>query len=134
MEIRRKKKGAGKKSKINRTIKEWLNTYNLYRLLSNYGTNYWQAFIILFLMLFVLFPLLFLIPSFRPMPLTPYSPELIKNYWDSLSFTLSSLPISRGYSIQYKGLGAHILSVVTVIALSSQFAILLLAIRRRFKR
>ncbi len=134
MEVQRKMKGAGTKSKIYRNIKEWLNTYNIYRVLSNYGTSFWHAFIVLLLLVFVLFPLLFLIPSFRPMPSTPDSPQLIKNYWDSISFTISTLPISNIETTQYKGLGAQIMSAVTIIVLSSQFAILLLAIRRRFKR
>ena len=52
MEMRRKKRGR-------------LNVYSFYRLLSNYGTSYWQGFNILVLML-LLFSGIFLLTGFKP--------------------------------------------------------------------
>src|ERR1051325_7239791 len=47
MEMRRKKRGAHIQNKGLRKLREWTNSYGFYRALSNYGTSYVQAFLVL---------------------------------------------------------------------------------------
>ncbi|MGH9967962.1 MAG: pentapeptide repeat-containing protein [Pyrinomonadaceae bacterium] len=68
MEMRRKKKGDDYvfwRWRNFRWVGEWLNSYNVYRLASNYGTSYWQALLILFMLILTL-SLAFLSAGFQP--------------------------------------------------------------------
>jgi len=56
------------------------------------------------------------------------------DYKKGVSFALSSLPVLKSRNYEALGLGTQILAGFEVIVLSSQFALLLLAVRRRFKR
>jgi hypothetical protein len=47
------------------TIREWTNGYSIYKLLSNYGTNYWQGFLVLVVLL-ALFSGIFLCTGLKP--------------------------------------------------------------------
>ena len=115
------------------------NEYSLYKWLSNYGTSYWQAFFVLIFMLFAATGV-FLISGFKVV-----EGRTINYNWgwgiaswvdikEAFRFTLSILPFQRGMHYEPYVLWTEIWKVVAVLVFSSQFALVLLAVRRRFKR
>lgn len=115
MAMRRKKKGASIKWLWLRPVREQMNAYNLYRLLSYYGTSYWQA-------VFGLLAFLFLLPF----------GYCSTDYWQGFLRPLSILTFQRPAE-QLDRWSRFWLSI-SVIVLTAQVALVLLAIRRRFKR
>ncbi|MCE5271312.1 hypothetical protein LLH00_08500, partial [bacterium] len=139
MECRRKQKGEKVKSPFWRKLREWCNEYNLYRILNNYGTSYWQAFWVL-LCMFLAFSGIFLMSGFEVVGEKPVNynwgwglPSWV-DFKEALRFTLSILPFQRSMRYEPYGLLTEIWKVAAVLVFSSQFALLLLAVRRRFKR
>jgi len=140
MEMRRKKKG-------------WLNVYSLYRILSNYGTSYWQGFIVLVLML-LFFSEIFLLTGFKPSKETlgieqrlieyniwPDSKnqlvsvrQWLTDYGKAILFTLSIVTFQRERFYQPVGVWSQFWLFISVFVLTSQAALVLLAIRRQFRR
>jgi hypothetical protein len=149
MEMRRKKKAAGIAWFPLRKIREWLNSYGIYRASNHYGTSYGQALITL-LGLIILFSLGFLYAGFRtvddPKQTIEYnisSDALHKNVgakqWANDLVAASALCMSiltfqkdRFYE-PLEGL-ARLWLFLAVVALTGQAAMTLLALRRRFKR
>lgn len=140
MEIRRKKKGKLK----------WLNGYAVYRILSSYGTSYWQGFAVLLLMI-LFFSGIFLYTGFRPnkgaldnqLRVIEYDLWFHSNhqtvsfsadYVEAILFTLSIIPVQRERYYEPVGAWSQFWSFVAVLVLTSQAALVLLAIRRRFRR
>lgn len=129
------------------------NSYNFYRLLSTYGTNYWLAFGWLILILFLSPIVFFMWTGIKPAPeyqdtvsTIQYLPFVLsdnilaslkamgKDYVETLKYTLSIIPFSKYHKYVPLGFWTQFLSVGTTIAFSLQFALMLFAIRRRFKR
>jgi len=119
--------------------------------LSHYGTNYWQAFGVLLLMLLI-FSGIFMLSGFKT--LTPTGDiESVVNYnisfnpsnWASFGnwlsdlgqsclFTLSILTLQKGGFYAPAGGWSQFWLFFATIAFYAQAALLLLAIRRRFKQ
>jgi uncharacterized protein YjbI with pentapeptide repeats len=143
MEIRRKQKGERIKSPFWRILREWFNEYNLYRILNNYGTSYWQAFWVQ-LAMFAVFSGIFLLSGFDVVGErtvnynfgwgAPSWLEIWHDLKEAIRFTLSILPFQRSMRYEPYGILTEIYKVLAVLVFSSQFALLLLAVRRRFKR
>jgi hypothetical protein len=152
MEIRRKRKGAKTTNPWLRHLKEWCNAYNIYRISSNYGTSSKQALMILF-SLILLFSLMFLYTGIQPSKEYVSSEAQMIEY-DVLSDSNHKSVSFRRWLSDYEAAVSLSLSIITfqkdryyepiegtrlwlyaaVIVLSSQTALVLLAIRRRFKR
>ena len=157
MEMRRKKKGVESKSILSKRIREWFNAYNLYRLLSNYGTSYWQAFgvLIFFVLIFSWFFLysgiqtsetrssgtngaqvdtieydVFQNEDHSFVSLSQWFPD----YLLAIQLTMSIITFQRERFYEPIGALGRFLLFAAVIVLASQAALVLLAIRRRFKR
>ena len=140
MEVRRKKKG-------------WLNVYSFYRILSNYGTGYWQGFTVLVLML-LFFSGIFLLTGFKPSKETSgIEPRLIEynlwpdskhqpvslrqwrsDYGKAILLTLSIVTFQRSRPYEPVGSWSQFWLSITFIVITSQAALVLLAIRRQFRR
>lgn len=153
MEMLRKKKGAEIESLWLRKLREWMNGYGLYRLSSNYGTSYVQSFIILFLLL-LLFSLSFLYAGFHTskevegasirvveynlLPDSNHHPVSLGQWFSdygsalSLSFSIITFQKDRFYE-PLEGI-SRLLLYLAIFMLTAQAALILLAVRRRFKR
>jgi uncharacterized protein YjbI with pentapeptide repeats len=153
MEMRRRKKGAGVKAHFWRTKREWLNAFAVYRLSSNYGASYSQAGAIL-LVLILLFSLAFLYSGFRPakedaLPVAvPIEYNLLSDseyhrttfkqwasdYTSAISLSLSIITFQKDRFYEPLEGWSRFWLYVAVIVLTAQGALVLLAIRRRFRR
>ncbi|HZM87946.1 MAG TPA: pentapeptide repeat-containing protein [Blastocatellia bacterium] len=153
METQRKKKGAGLKPGWRRRVKERINPYGIYWLFSNYGSSYWQAFIVLLAMLLT-FSLIFLYSGFQPSKESAGSPAMmieynlvpdaqhhpvgfgqwIDDYARAILFSLSIITFQRERFYEPVGDWSRFWLFLSVLLLTTQAAMVLLAIRRRFKR
>jgi uncharacterized protein YjbI with pentapeptide repeats len=152
MEMRRKKKGLKSPHGWKRKLRETLNSYSVYRALNNYGTSYWQALIVLVgMILFISW--IFLFTGLQPardysgssnrildydFALNPSRwvslGQFISDYFKSVSFTLSTITFQRERTYEPAGDLSRLWLSIASVALASQIALILLAIRRRFKR
>src|SRR5437868_3565689 len=130
-----------------------MNAYSVYRISSNYGTSYVQAFIILIVLIFS-FSLVFLYSGFQPSREGASNSTRVIEYnllsdsnhqsvsfgqWASdygsavsLSFSIITFQRDRFYE-PLEGWSRFWL-YIAVFVLPAQTAMVLLAIRRRFKR
>jgi uncharacterized protein YjbI with pentapeptide repeats len=153
MEMQRKKKGVGFTPFWWRKIREWANAYGVYRISSNYGTSYIQAFVI-FVIMIILFSLFFLYSGFYTnvergpgetraieYNLLPDSNHHLVSFgqWSndflsavSLSLSIVTFQKERFYQ-PMEGISRFLL-YLAIVTLTAQAALILLAIRRRFKR
>ena len=150
MEMLRKKRGEGAK-RFGKLMKEWLNAYGLYRLLSVYGTSYWWAIGVLGLLV-LLFGLVFMWSGFwvvegdgsrriimyvlscEPARWAVGSASWFRDLAEAVVFSISPLTLQRGRFYEPNGLLTRFLYSVATLFLAAQLALVLLAIRRRFKR
>jgi len=166
MEMRRKKQGTAeapwrrrfmklfqikRKTKQQKILEHW-NSYNLYRLLSNYGTSYWHALLVL-LLLVLLLSSGFLITGFSPVGASNGKTiEAINYVWawpwecsfqlkqraidlaEAVTFSFSILTFQHSKLYEPSGSLTRLLICMAVICFYSQTALVLLAIRRKFKR
>jgi len=154
MEARRKKKALRIGRPVwKRKLREYFNAYYLYRLLNNYGTSYWQGLGVLVIFL-LLFSSIFLCTGFKISPQTPGSlsqvieydvcwpnskhdqvacSRWLPDYGEAILFTLSIVTFQRK---DYQPVGAlsKFWLYIAVFVLPSQAALVLLAIRRQFRR
>ena len=156
MEVLRKKAGAEAKWPWVGWLRRWLNGYAIYRPLSHYGTSYWHAGLMLVVLL-VCFSWIFLFTGFQPAseesPVAKMTeenpkPEVIEydwggstpvsqwiaDYWKSVLLTLSIMTFQRERSYKPEGDLSEAWFVIATLVLAAQVALVLLAIRRRFKR
>lgn len=153
MEVRRKTKGTDVKSDSWRKIREWTNVYGLYRLSSNYGASYVQAFMVL-VMLILFISLMFLYAGFRvtepgmskPGPIVEYNllsdsqhhpatvVQWITDYGSAVSLSLSIITFQKDRLYEPLEGWSRFGLYVAVVVLTAQGALVLLAIRRRFRR
>ena len=130
------------------------NRYLWYRFLSSYGTSYWRAASILSSLIIVVFPISFLLSGFQesaslsiPIPyVVEYNiwPDLshtrvtfsrfVCDFIRSISYSLSILAFQRSAFYEPLGIWSQLLSSCATLAYYGQLSLLLLAIRRRFKR
>jgi uncharacterized protein YjbI with pentapeptide repeats len=149
MEVRRRLQGTSKITWFKK-VQEWVNAYALYRLVSYYGTSYWRALSVLGVML-LLFSGVFLFFGFQPASISNanisevvnydwFSPnpaslkKLLLDYWSALEFSFSILTLQRNPYFEAVGDLSKTLVGLAGIFFYSQVALLLLAIRRRFKQ
>jgi uncharacterized protein YjbI with pentapeptide repeats len=152
MEMRRKRKGLKVKRGWKRTMREWMNTYSVYRILNNYGTSYWRGLALLVGLILIVswvfqftgFQLAkeysgnvgrvieydFTFDSSRWASLT----QCLSDYWKSILFTLSIITFQRERFYEPAGDLSRFWLFIAVFVLTAQLAMVLLAIRRRFKR
>jgi len=150
MEVKRNSKITSDKKFI-RFFQHVFNAHALYKLLSSYGTSYWQAFIWLILFLLI-FSGIFMLSGFET--LTPagttetvvsYNISLNPSNWvsfgnclsdlgKSILFTLSVLTLQKARFFAPLGGWSQFWLCIATIVFYSQIAITLLAIRRRFKQ
>lgn len=153
MEIQRKKKGVGYKRRWARVLRERINEYGIYRLTSNYGTSYVQALVVLGLMIFLL-STLFLFSGFQSSKEPPGRPprgieydlwadpthhpaavrQLIGDFGASVSLLFSIITFQKDRFYEPLEGPSRLLLYLSTIILTAQTALVLLAIRRRFKR
>jgi uncharacterized protein YjbI with pentapeptide repeats len=164
MEMRRQKKGNRRTFRYNATkserlrnrarlFKEWINSYNLYRILSNYGTSYWQALLVL-AGLILIFSAAFLFAGFQPSKDNPDASshlvdynlfrdsnhkaasigEIGRDYREGVLFTLSIITFQKERFYEPVGWQSRLCLYLAVLFLTAQAALVLLALRRRFKR
>ncbi len=141
MEIRRKKKKFS-----------WLNGYAIYAVSSRYGTSYIQAFVVLFSIMAV-FSTIFLVSGFKlsetsndTVRIINYDAcrtcylsfstlyQFILDYIDALAYSASLITLQRMRYYEPVGMLTRIGSYFAMFILIAQAALVLLAIRRRFKR
>jgi hypothetical protein len=153
MEMRRKKIGSNVKSSQWRRLRETLNAYGLYWLLSRYGTSYWQAFAVLVLLL-LLFSMAFLYTGFQPSKenvgktsrVIEYNcvpddthhavsvRQWISDYKEAILFSLSIITFQRERFYEPIDWQSQFVLYLAVLAMTTQAALLFLSIRRRFRR
>jgi uncharacterized protein YjbI with pentapeptide repeats len=153
MEMRRKKRGQGIKLKILRKTREWVNVYSMYRLLSHYGTSYRRGVAVLAVLHF-LFAGIFLYTGFQPtqkflqepvevieynlLPIEGYVPvslaQWCSDYSESLLYTLSILTFQKDRFYEPLKGWSQLWTAIAVLLFTGQAALVLFAIRRRFKR
>jgi hypothetical protein len=149
MEMRRKKKAAYIAKPWLRASREWLNSYGVYRVLSNYGTSYVQAFLVLLILIF-LFSSTFLYSGFRPtenperiveydlLPDSSHhwvsSREWVSDYLSAMSLSASIVTFQKDRFYEPLPGIARFWLYVAIIGFTGQVAMTLLALRRRFKR
>jgi len=150
MEMRRKKKAANIKNLRLRRIRKWLNSYGVYRVLSNYGTSWLQALTLL-MALFCFFSLAFLYSGFRttseePQRTIEYNvlsdpdhhrvtgKEWMRDYFSAMCLSAAIVTFQKDrFDEPLPGISRAWL-FLSVIALTGQVAMTLLAFRRRFRR
>ena len=153
MEMRRIGAGPQLPRSLGR-VEPWLNAYALYRFLSVYGTSYWRALgILICMVLFVSTVFLFTGLAATGPPTIGSSPLLIKYHFPAVTGeprvgmlevvrdfgqafvnTLSVLTFQRERSYRAASAYSQAFEAIASIFLTGQTAMLLLAIRRRFKR
>jgi uncharacterized protein YjbI with pentapeptide repeats len=153
MEMRRKKQGAYIKSPWLRWLRERLNSYWLYRLLSNYGTSYWQALTVL-LALLLIFSAAFLYTGFQPnkenisatgraieynvfTDSTHHNVSLgqwLSDYGEAVLFSLSIITFQRERFYEPVGWVSQLFLYLAVLTITTQGALVVLSVRRRFRR
>ncbi len=127
-----------------------LGPYRLYDVFSGYGANWSKAFLWLLVWSLLVFPSLFMLTGFqqmepvggRAMRLIQYSltpdlhkaPQWFKDYCHAISFSLSTATFQRARLYEPAGPWSHFLMSAASVIFTSQAALLLLALRRRFKR
>jgi hypothetical protein len=152
MEMRRIAYEVARPGKLARLLRR-LNAFRVYRLLSIYGSDYWRAAWVLLLMV-LLAALAFLFAGLRDTPSQPGASQSIiqyrfparggepiatasqffRDYPKALVHTLSILTFQRQRPFNPLGWPSHALEALFTILFTGQSALLLLAIRRRFKR
>jgi hypothetical protein len=147
MEVLRKKAGAEAKWPLIGWLRRGLNGYAIYRFSSHYGTSYWHASLML-LVLLGCFSWIFLFTGFQAVSeanvkpgvieydwggSTPF-PQWIADYGRSILLTLSIMTFQRERSYKSEGDLSEFWFVIATLVLTAQVALVLLAIRRRFKR
>jgi uncharacterized protein YjbI with pentapeptide repeats len=153
MEVRRKAVAAAAKKRSWRKGSWWLNSYLLYRISNNYGTSYWQGLMILVVML-AIFSGAMLLAGFRaskesaagPSAIIEYNlwpdanhhsvsaREWLSDYKEAVLFSLSIITFQRERFYEPLAWESRLILFVGVLILTSQLAMTLLAVRRRFKR
>ncbi|MDX6529158.1 MAG: hypothetical protein QOH41_1448 [Blastocatellia bacterium] len=149
MEMRRKKMAADIKDPRVRKIREWINSYSLYRRLSNYGTSYVQALLVLVLFLCV-FSIAFLYSGFRttenPQRIIEYNVladsshhhvstrEWAGDYLSAMSLCASIATFQRERFYEPVPGISRFWLFASAVGLTGQVAMILLALRRRFRR
>jgi uncharacterized protein YjbI with pentapeptide repeats len=150
MEMRRKKKAAHIKHPWLRKLREWVNSYGFYRALSNYGTSYVQALLVLVAFLCI-FSLAFLYSGFRtnneePQRTIEYNiladpshhqvtaKEWAEDYLSAMSLCATIVTFQKDRFYEPLPGFARFWLFVSVIGFTGQVAMTLLALRRRFRR
>lgn len=153
MEVRRKSAAADAKKQFWRKVSWRLNSYQLYRFSNNYGTSYWQGLLILLIMLGI-FSGAMLLAGFRaskesvagPSAVIEYdlwpdsdhhhvsAREWFADYREAVLFSLSIITFQRERFYEPLGWQSRLVLFVGVFTMTAQLAMVLLAIRRRFKR
>jgi hypothetical protein len=140
----RKSKGANSMHSTWRFLRNWSNGYALYLGLSRYGTSYWHAALVLAVML-LCFSWLFLFTGFQYTNQesaiinydwggsTPFF-EILRDFWQSLISTMSIMTFQRERLLYPLGAHSQLLVVLATLVLTAQIALVLLAVRRRFRR
>lgn len=152
MEMRRKKKGTEQRSALWSKVRKWVNSYGLYRVSSNYGTSYVQATILLICFI-LLFSLAFLYSGFRTVNADNSQGQLIEydlrsdgrhrsttlrqwasDYGSAISLSLSIITFQKDRFYEPMEGWSRFWLYLAVFVLTAQAAMILLAVRRRFKR
>jgi Pentapeptide repeats (9 copies) len=124
--------------------------YRLYRVFSGYGASWGRAFCWLLVWILLVFPAAFMVAGFqqvdpigsKPTRVIRYTlaPSLantrqwIADYGKAVSFGLSAATFQRVRLYEPLGPWSYFLMIVGSVIFTSQTALLLLALRRRFKR
>ena len=152
MEVRRLAAATRFPRKLRR-IGKHLNSYAIYRYLSAYGSSYWQALAVIVMMVLI-FPGLFMFTGLQSVPTRIEEPshsiqyhippredenrpalkQISTDYLHSITHTLEILTFQRERRYRPANMFAQAFESFTTIILAGQVALLLLAIRRRFKR
>lgn len=147
MEMLRLKAANGLPRRLG-ALRPYLNAYWLYRVVSGYGANYGRAALVLASLLLA-FALAFMfnglqfkdgrsfdysIASSASHPATPSVQTLAADYGTALALTLSIATLQKERPLEPAGLSGAVLSSLLVLFIPAQAALLLLALRRKFRR
>jgi hypothetical protein len=127
-----------------------LGPYKLYRVFSGYGASWSRAFCWLIVWSLLVFPSAFMIAGFQRVDpiggksirviqysLTPHLGSIrtwLLDYGEAISFSLSAATFQRVRLYEPFGPWSYFLMIAGSVIFTSQTALLLLALRRRFKR
>lgn len=147
MELMWARTSAGMQKKIGRAGK-FLNAYFLYKILSLYGTSYKRALLAL-AMIILGFSSAFMMTGIKPRdssspinyqidifakPSLDAAGQLSEDFVKSLAMTLSIATLQKDRQADPEGDGGAILSSALIIFASAQTALVLFALRRKFRR
>jgi uncharacterized protein YjbI with pentapeptide repeats len=150
MEIRRRLAEAEGTTAVGRWLSKRFNAYALYWRFSRYGTSYMVALVWLLVWVLLVFPLIFLFSGFDM--LSPDTGKLVErisyqmqpdhtqvlhwlsDWFKAASFSLSVSTFQRSRLYEATGRLAMISLPIESVIVAGQSALLLFAIRRRFKR
>jgi hypothetical protein len=151
MEVRRLSRGVGSKNHVARALRQRVNGFGAYRLLSAYGCSYWQAFLILVAFVLIIavgFMFAGISPTESIRAVSPASiryqlgfsgtpvsfAHLASDYWACVVHTLTLLTFQRDRAYSPVGATGYLLQSLASVLLAGQGALVLLSIRRNFKR
>ncbi len=150
MEIRRRTA----ETKVRKPVLKWLwkrlNAYSIYWQFSRYGTSYIVAIIWLLAWVLVFFPIAFVFSGFQSVDTISGKPAEVIAYqvvpgfrhaaqwffdWlKAINFSLSIATFQRTRLFEPSGDATYLISAIESVVVAAQSALLLFAIRRRFKR
>lgn len=150
MEVRRKAIATSSPTGWKRALRGWCNVYNIYRIASKYGTSYWRALGVLSVLACVCAGL-FLLAGFKRsdaeatrfirytlLPRAGYEraslAKIGHDYSEAVGFVLTILTFQKDRYYEPVGVASHLLMSGAVIIFAGQSALVLLAIRRKFRR
>jgi hypothetical protein len=133
-----------------RWLWRYFGPYRIYRIFSGYGASWSRAFCWLLVWLCLIFPLTFMSVGFQRVEpiggkpvrviqhtLTPnlgHIRQWISDYREAVAFTLSAATFQRVRLYEPLGPSSYFLMIGGSVIFTSQTALLLFALRRRFKR
>jgi len=152
MEMRRIADWVWVESSVVRYLRKWLNAYNLYKVSNNYGTSYNRGLAVL-LFLILTFSTLFFVSGFKtfdkpnePSRVIEYDllvdqghqrvslQQWLNDYESAMSLSLSIMTFQKDRFYEPLEGWSRLWLYLAVIILTSQEAMVLLSIRRRFRR
>jgi uncharacterized protein YjbI with pentapeptide repeats len=150
MEMRRRSIASRIKSPWSKAVREWCNGFGVYRVSSMYGTSYTRAAIVLAIAI-MMFSLLFMwagitsvstpqgaMIQYQLFPDSAHPPVAPKrwliDYSHSILYTLAIATFQKDRHFDPASKASEFLTMLAVVVIGAQAALLLFAVRRRFKR
>jgi hypothetical protein len=150
MEIRRRTEETRIRKPVLRWLWKHLNAYALYWQFSRYGTSYVVAIVWLLAWVVVLFPTVFMFSGFQFVDTTSgrsagtieyqilpdfrHTGQWFLDWLKAINFSVSIATFQKTRLFEPSGNATYLLSAIESVVVAAQSALVLFAIRRRFKR